>query len=149
SAKTLAYATGCALVAVPTFAVVAEQAPPEAVVLDVIADAQQDKVYVQRFARDGTSAAWHTRTPLTIRQIVDWLTDRQPDVWVTGPGLQAVRGRLPEQAPVAAAQVWEPQPASLLRVGMRQYLRGDVDDCWTVEPLYLRPSSAEQKRQGR
>ena len=30
SAKTLAYATGCALLAVDTFAVIARQAPPEA-----------------------------------------------------------------------------------------------------------------------
>src|SRR5205823_5164828 len=49
SAKTLAYATGCALVGVDTFAAIALQAPAEAAVVDVIGDAQQDKLYVQRF----------------------------------------------------------------------------------------------------
>src|SRR5262245_15682692 len=41
SAKTLAYATGCALLAVETFAAIARQAPPEATLLDVAEDAQQ------------------------------------------------------------------------------------------------------------
>ena len=40
SAKTLAYATGCALLLIDTFAVVAAQAPAEATPLDVLADAQ-------------------------------------------------------------------------------------------------------------
>src|SRR5262245_34096399 len=39
SAKTLAYATGCALVAIDTFAAIAHQAPAEVQNLDVIADA--------------------------------------------------------------------------------------------------------------
>src|ERR1041385_8383863 len=43
SAKTLAYATGCVLLAVDTFAAIAHQAPAEALCLDVIADAQQDR----------------------------------------------------------------------------------------------------------
>src|SRR6516162_7492296 len=47
SAKAFAYATGCAVIAVDTFAVVAAQAPEGVERLDVIADAQQDKVYVQ------------------------------------------------------------------------------------------------------
>src|SRR4051794_34194529 len=50
SAKVFAYATGCALVAVDTFAAIAMQALAPAAnaagSLDVLADAQQDKVYV-------------------------------------------------------------------------------------------------------
>src|SRR5947207_12258266 len=63
SAKVFAYATGCALIAVDTFAVIAAQAsggcqPPVGEKqgadaprspVDVLADAQQDKIYVQRF----------------------------------------------------------------------------------------------------
>src|SRR5437870_6540619 len=51
SAKALAYATGCTLVAIDTFAAIAQQAPAEVQQLDVLADAQQNRVYVQRFAR--------------------------------------------------------------------------------------------------
>src|SRR5262245_31880584 len=45
SAKALAYATGCRLVAVPTFAAIAEQAPAGAEKLWAIADALQGLVY--------------------------------------------------------------------------------------------------------
>src|SRR5438067_2106851 len=51
SAKTFAYATGCPLLAIDTFAAIAAQAPVEASRVDVIADAQQEKGYVQRFVR--------------------------------------------------------------------------------------------------
>src|SRR5207248_2632342 len=50
SAKTLAYATGCALVGVGSFAAIALQAPAAAPTVDVLADAQQGKIYVQRFS---------------------------------------------------------------------------------------------------
>src|SRR5215831_10270750 len=60
SAKALCYALGCPLVGVETFAAIATQAPAEATRLDVLADAQRDKVYIQPFAR---SAAAGGREP--------------------------------------------------------------------------------------
>src|SRR5262245_25336168 len=65
SAKALAYATGCALVAVDTFTAIALQAPDEADRLDVLADAQQDNVYVQAFARPGPGAPMRPAGELT------------------------------------------------------------------------------------
>ena len=49
AAATLAYTVGCPLVAVDTFAVIADPSLAAGVKVDVIADAQQDKIYVQRF----------------------------------------------------------------------------------------------------
>src|SRR5207244_6486498 len=67
SAKAFAYATGCALLAVDTFPVIAAQAPADADPLDVIADAQQQKVYLQRFERGAPAS------PLAIRPAAEWL----------------------------------------------------------------------------
>src|SRR5262249_34304801 len=53
SAKTLAYATGCKLVAIDTFAAIAHQALADVVNVDVLADAQQNRVHLERFARFG------------------------------------------------------------------------------------------------
>ena len=50
SAKSFAYATGCKLIAVPTFAAIALQAPDEAREVWVIADALQGMIYVQRLS---------------------------------------------------------------------------------------------------
>jgi tRNA threonylcarbamoyladenosine biosynthesis protein TsaB len=145
SAKTFAYATGCRLLAIDTFAAIASQAPAEASGVEVLSDAQQEKVYVQSFARLETGN-W-TAAPLGIQRFGDWLTGGDPAAWVTGPGLRLFGSRLPQEARVVQAEAWDPQPESLLRIALARYQAGEGDDFWQLEPLYLRPSSAEEKRQ--
>lgn len=143
SAKAFAYATGCALVAVDTFAVVAHQAPPDVDRVDVLADAQQDRVYVQPFARapDG----WRSLASLAICKFDDWLALRDPATWVSGPGLYRWAPRLPAGTRVLSPGLWGPTPDALLMVGLELYQAGQVADAWSLEPLYLRPSSAEEQ----
>ena len=142
SAKTLAFASGCALLAIDTFDAIAACglagcATPQAANLDVIADAQQDNVYAQRF---GTHPE-----PLTIVPFEMWLeSSRACNVSVAGPGLETFGERchgvnlLPKDA-------WHAQPASLLKLGLERFRKGERDDPFAVEPLYLRASSAEMK----
>jgi tRNA threonylcarbamoyladenosine biosynthesis protein TsaB len=147
SAKAFAYATGCALLAIDTFAAVALQAPAEAGRLDVLADAQQDKVYVQSLERRGE--VWSARTELVIVPFARWQTERDPDAWVSGPGLRKWQAKLSPGVCAADASQWEPRADSLLQLGLRRFLAGERDDVWTLEPLYLRPSSAEEQWRGR
>jgi tRNA threonylcarbamoyladenosine biosynthesis protein TsaB len=147
SAKALAYAVGCALLGVETFAAVAEQAPEAAARLDVLADAQQDKVYVQPFVRDPDG--WRAAEALAVRPFADWLAGRGADAWATGPGLHKYAGRLPTGVPIADAAAWDPRPASVLRLGLARYTAGARDDVWGLEPLYLRPSAAEEQWKGK
>ena len=144
SAKTFAYVTGATVIAVETFAAIAAQAPAETTHLDVLADAQQEKVYLQSFARLATGV-WAPASPLRIERLADWLAARDPGAWVTGPGLQAYGKRLPEGTPMVNAADWDPQPESVLRIGLARHRAREGDDLWTLEPLYLRPSSAEEK----
>jgi tRNA threonylcarbamoyladenosine biosynthesis protein TsaB len=146
SAKVFAYATGCALLAVDTFAAIALQAPadPPAVV-DVLADAQQEKLYVQRFKRTSSHGLPESATALAIHSVADWLAHHEPRRWVTGPGVLILRGRLPEGSRAVSAEDWDPKPESLLRVGLERFRRGERDDVFALEPRYLRPSSAEEK----
>jgi tRNA threonylcarbamoyladenosine biosynthesis protein TsaB len=148
SANTFAYTTGCALLAVDTFAAIALQAPAEVRRLDVIADAQQDKVYVQAFARSAEANGWAARTELSIVKANDWLAGREPDAWVSGPGLRILAARL-GGVPMVPSQDWEPRAESLLQIGWQRLLRRERHDLWSLEPLYLRPSSAEEKWQAR
>jgi tRNA threonylcarbamoyladenosine biosynthesis protein TsaB len=141
SAKALAYATGCRLLGVETFAAIALQAPADAPRLDVLADAQQDKVYVQSFARPFPTATG----PLAVRTVADWLAGRDPPAWVSGPGLRAHGGRIPPEVRRVDESGWDPRPESLLTLGLARYQRGEADDVFAFEPLYLRPSSAEEK----
>jgi tRNA threonylcarbamoyladenosine biosynthesis protein TsaB len=149
SAKAFAYATGCALVAVDTFEVIARQAPTEATALHVIADAQQGKVYVQGLWREHEESGWSPLAPLEVRDLDTWLAERRPEAWVTGPGLRAYDPRLPASLTRVPPERWEPLPETLLDLGLARYRAGQRDDLWTLEPLYLRPSSAEEKWQAR
>jgi tRNA threonylcarbamoyladenosine biosynthesis protein TsaB len=142
SAKTLSYATGCALLAIDTFDAIAACgqpfATPQAANLDVIADAQQGKIYAQRF---GTHPE-----PLTILPFEMWLESALAwHVAVTGPGLELYASRLPAELHVLPAAVWFPTAASLLQLGLERFRKGERDDPLAVEPLYLRASSAEEK----
>jgi tRNA threonylcarbamoyladenosine biosynthesis protein TsaB len=147
SAKAFAYATGCALIALDTFAVIAAQAPPEVADLDVLADAQQERVYVQHFTRPA-EADPQPAAPLAIRPFGEWLAHRDPASWVSGPALRGLRQRLPEGVPVVEPGRWDPQAETLLRLGLARYREGVRDDVWSLEPLYLRPSAAEEQWRG-
>jgi tRNA threonylcarbamoyladenosine biosynthesis protein TsaB len=147
SAKALAYATGCALLTIDSFTVIAAQAPPEAQRVDVLADAQQDKVYVQPFGRAGDG--WQPLAALAVVPFEEWLARKEPDAWLTGPGLRRWVDRLPNGVRATPAECWDPQPQSLLHLGVHRYRAGERDDVWSVEPLYLRPSSAEEQWRAR
>lgn len=139
SAKTFAYATGCTLLAVDTFAAIALQAPAEALRVEVLSDAQKGRVYAQRFVQGPAEG------PL---EIVDFTTRFgvvSADTWVTGPGLGTYRAKLPEGWRIVAEEDWEPRPESLLQLALPRWRAGEKDDVYSLEPLYLRPSSAEEQ----
>jgi tRNA threonylcarbamoyladenosine biosynthesis protein TsaB len=145
SAKAFAYATGCTLLSLETFAILAAQVPADVSRLAVVADAQQDKIYVQEFARPAAGESLSAVSPLVIQPLAAWLEKRGGACWITGPGLGKIADKLPaDVVPVGAAQ-WYPLPQTLLQLGWMRYQKGERDDVLTVEPLYLRPSAAEEQ----
>jgi tRNA threonylcarbamoyladenosine biosynthesis protein TsaB len=152
SAKALAYATGCVLLGIDTFHAIAQQAPPEAMTVDVVADAQQDKLYIQQFSRAGADTGMTPRSQLHIRPFAEWatqITQLADTGWVSGPGLRGHESHLPPGCRVAPMGCWDPRPESLLDLGLARFLQGERDDLWALEPLYLRASAAEQQWQAR
>jgi tRNA threonylcarbamoyladenosine biosynthesis protein TsaB len=143
SAQVLAYATGCAVLAIDTLAVIAHQAPAAAPQVAVLADAQQGKVYVQEFVRTG--AEWQPPSALTIERFDAFAQRVARETWVSGPALELYAGRLPAGQPVAAPADWHPRVESLLALGLARWQRGERDELWRLEPLYARPSAAEQQ----
>ncbi len=143
SARALAYATGCALVGIDTFAIIARQAPADCPHLDVLADAQQDRVYVQSFAR--ASAGWQPASELVIRPFAVWLAERGPAAWASGPGLAKWLASVSGTVPIVPREAWEPGVDSLLALGLARFEAGGRDDPFVLEPLYLRGSSAEEQ----
>jgi tRNA threonylcarbamoyladenosine biosynthesis protein TsaB len=145
SAKVFAYATGCVLIAVDTFAAVASQSPSEVHLLDIIGDTQQDKVYHQQFARRPGGSEVQAVSPLTIVEFPSWLAARNSAAWVSGPGLHRFHSRLPSSCRTVDSIHWDSSAQALLRLGQARHAHGEYDDPYALEPLYLRPSAAEEQ----
>src|SRR5262249_20317045 len=70
---------------------------------------------------------------------------------VSGPGVEAHAARLPPGLDLVEPELRLPRPESLLRLALARYRAGERDDMWKLEPIYLRPSAAEEqwRRMGR
>ena len=146
AAKALAYATGCRLVPVGTFAAIAEQAPAEAGVLWVIADALREQVYTQRFERNpetGRLVPSHGGVQIEwVNESLHWLP---AGVWVSGPGVTVYADRsIPQSCLLVPEADREPSVIGLFAAaeGVSPVSR---EELFALEPLYLRGSSAEEK----
>lgn len=142
AAKALAYATGCALVPVPTFLAIAARAPAEATNLWVIADALQGQVYLQRFRREANGFV--PVAPLLIDSAGDWLNWAPSDAWFTGPGVAVFENtNIPQSCRLVAESDREPTVESLYAAS-RGIAPASRAELFALEPLYLRGSSAEE-----
>jgi len=142
TAKALAYATGRQLRAVNTFAAIAEQAPAEAEHVWVVADALQKQVYIQRF--DRTASGWVPFQELCIGAVDEWLNWLPAGVHVSGPGVAVYANNIPQSCLLVPEADREPQIESVLKVGLRLPPLSK-EELFSLEPLYMRGSSAEEK----
>lgn len=144
SAKAFAYATGCRLIAVPTFAAIARQAPSEAQQVWVIADALQGQIYLQRFTRSHESGQLAPADELRIDSADGVLPAAGAEVWLTGPGVKVYADRVPPHCRLVPEADREPTVESLFRAGL-ELAPVSRAELFALEPLYLRGSSAEEK----
>ena len=142
TAKALAYATGCAVLGIETFAAVALQTPANADRVAVIADAQQQNVYVQNWRR--VPGGWVAQDPLAIRPFAEWAATLEDGIWVSGPAVRLYEGRFAERNPIVPLEAREALPGSLLDLGLERWRARAANEVRTLEPIYLRPSSAEE-----
>jgi tRNA threonylcarbamoyladenosine biosynthesis protein TsaB len=143
SAKALTYALDCELRAVETFAAIAVQAPVEAQSVWVIADALQGQVYAQPYTREENS--WQPTSDLRIESVDDWSARLRSGDWVSGPGVAEYRKRIPRIGSIVPDADCEPRIESIFRVGMRTRMLARAE-VFALEPLYLRGSSAEERK---
>jgi tRNA A37 threonylcarbamoyladenosine modification protein TsaB len=132
------------LVGVPTFETIARGFSPACSELEVIADALKERLYVQRFRRGPTAAEFAPADELTIVLQSEWIAKLSPGTGVSGPGLDVVQAKLPDGIVRAGEREREPSLHSLLSLAAAFPIAGRSEP-QVLEPIYLRPSSAEQQ----
>lgn len=148
TAKTLAYALNKPLISVPTFEIIAHQnfaAVPSLQAVTVIGDGQQDKVYVQTFERQSEDGAMQASTELTILPGEPWRSSLSAGTCLTGPGLRQQRSHLPPTIQLLDEEHWDPLLPALLSRTLHYLNSQRFSDPFTLEPIYLRASSAEEQ----
>lgn len=144
-AKTVAFATGAALATTESLQAVALNAPASETAVEVAFDAARSQVFASRFRRRGD--VWVAVEPVAIVQADEWAGQLDPSALVLGPALARYRDLIPPGQRVADETSWWPRPESVLALGWRQFHTAPINQYWDLEPRYMRPSAAEEKRQ--
>jgi tRNA threonylcarbamoyladenosine biosynthesis protein TsaB len=145
AAKTFAYAMSIPLVGFESFDAIARNAPIDATCVSVIADAQRGDLYTAEFAREYPGGPLVRHTSTRVEHAARWLDHLGDDTFILGPGLERLAPRLPESVRSAGPEASSPQGAHLIALARELSTRGEFADPWFLEPLYLRPSAAEEQ----
>lgn len=142
AAKTLAYSLDCEVKPVDTFLAVAHQSPIEIDSVTVIGDAQRGDLFVGDFVRD-ESSSWQSAGKIRIVAAEDFEKMLNGSEVISGPGLTRYSAQLQSSAQVLEESHHNPSAAAICELAIRNDL--PTGDCWSLQPLYLRKSSAEEK----
>lgn len=153
-AKSLGWACGAKLVAVPTVRVLVENAPAEAEHVVVVLDAKRGQVFTASFDRaDTPDRPWVEREPARV-DVLDEVLARAPrPVYLIGEGIPyhaaAVQGRPPDQVRVTPEACWRARASVLARLAAELAADGHFVDPFELSPSYVRLPEPEEKWQAR
>lgn len=142
-AKTFAWANQTQLVAVNTLQAIAQQVPSEFPIVVVISDAQRNEVFISSYHWDSNTACRQTNEDVRIEPVETAATGVASNgVW-TGPGLMKFGDRFSEQT-TAEESTWLPKAGAVATIGHMMLDQGHAANRYTLEPLYIRRSYAEE-----
>src|SRR4051812_49199549 len=145
-AKTLAFATGAKLVAVPSMRVLVENASKDARHAIVVLDAKREQVFTARFERvDGN---WLEREPAHLEGLASMLERSPRPVELLGEGIpyhQKFISDTDRQITIAPQDLWRARAGILARIGRQLAREGKFVDPFVLEPIYIRPPEAQEK----
>jgi tRNA A37 threonylcarbamoyladenosine modification protein TsaB len=114
-------------------------------------DAQRRELFLGRFlceAAPESAADLPTLARLGSDRLIAaeaWLNGLPAGAIVTGGGLDKFAQRLPQGIVAVDPQQREAQASVVGRLAWRDHQSGRRNDLWTLAPVYLRPSYAEEK----
>jgi tRNA threonylcarbamoyladenosine biosynthesis protein TsaB len=145
-AKTLAFATGAKIVAVPSVRVLACNAPSEASELIIVLDAKREQIFTSRFRREG--AEWEEQEPSHLDDLSSMLLRSPRPVYLLGDGIPAHRKFIPMEDTgifLSPPDTWRPRAAAVAAEGVALASAGAFTEPDRLHPIYLRKPEAEEK----
>lgn len=141
-AKTFSWLNQSHLVAVDTLRAIAQQAPAEETLVTALVDAQRGEMFAGTYRLDAVSGCRHL-----IDRIHVTAQDALPqDHILTGPGLTKLRPELAAHRRLLAESCWQPRASTIARLGTDMVSRQEFSIPEILEPVYVRLSYAEEKR---
>jgi tRNA threonylcarbamoyladenosine biosynthesis protein TsaB len=144
-AKTLAFATGARIVAVPTVRVLAQNAPPDASNLIIVLDAKRDQIFTARFSREGNR--WIEQEPAHLDDLPSMLERAPRPLWLLGEGIPYHRKSLgagDSSIFLTGSDLWQPRAAAVAILGAELAIEGAFVDPDHLTPLYIRKPEAQE-----
>jgi tRNA threonylcarbamoyladenosine biosynthesis protein TsaB len=145
-AKTLAFAIGAKVVAVPAARGLAESAPPEATELLIVLDAKRDQIFTARFKRRSSSEPWQEVEPPHLDDLASALSRAARPVWLLGDGIPQHRKFIPadDQIHETPEEGWRPRAEVIAELGFAAARQGIFVEPEQLVPLYIRKPEAEE-----
>ena len=141
-AKTFAWLNQSHLVAVDTLRAIAQQAPDEETLVTALVDAQRGEMFAGTYQLNPVSGCRQLMNPIRVTS-----QDALPkDHILTGPGLSKLRPELSAEHRLQEEACWQPRASTIAQLGHDMVSRKEFSIPETLEPVYVRLSYAEEKR---
>jgi tRNA threonylcarbamoyladenosine biosynthesis protein TsaB len=145
-AKTLAFATGARIVAVPSVDVLARNAPAGWHNLIIVLDAKRDQIFTASFEnRDGTPVS---REPAHLDSLQAMLERTPRPAHLLGEGIPYHEKFVPKDDPrllLTEPGIWQARASVVAELGARLAREGQFADPMQLTPIYIRRPEAEEK----
>lgn len=141
-AKTFAWLNQTQLVAVDTLRAIAQQAGNEHLKVTAVIDAQRGEVFAGTYCRDASSGYQQLQGRIGVAAAEVLPTDHP----LTGPGLDRIKSVLDARYQLLEAPLWQPRASTVASLGYEMVLRQEFSTPESLEPVYIRLSYAEEKR---
>lgn len=145
-AKTLAFATGVRVVAVPSVEVLAHNAPAGWQNLVIVLDAKRDQIFAASFTnRDGVPVE---REPAHLDSLSEMLERTPRPVHLLGEGVPFHEKFIPKDDAgviVTEPSSWQGRAVVVAEIGHRMARENRFADPMRLVPIYIRKPEAEEK----
>lgn len=145
-AKTLAFATGARIVAVPSVQVLARNSPAEAQQLIIVLDAKRGQIFTSRLVRE--NGQWVEAEPARLDSLQAMLQRSPRPVFLLGEGIPFHRQFIPADDSsiiVCPEPTWRARAAAVAEIGAKMAAQGRWTEPDLLVPIYIRKPEAQEK----